>query len=171
MASISSTNGETDQVSRLLELFIACWEDFAVKLLILKSYLHIWAPWIWCFLLPMLVPEARGTSLGFLLVCWQMLAFMIFYGQGRAFCAGGDVAAVVRDITLGNWRSGASSFRKEFTLNYVMATYYSKPQLFAMPETALGLFPDVVGSSYYLSRLPGFFENKGKYGRFLKSLF
>ncbi|XP_075519279.1 3-hydroxyisobutyryl-CoA hydrolase 1-like [Primulina tabacum] len=127
-------------VSRLLELFIACREDSTVKLLILK-------------------------------------------GKGRAFCAGGDVAAVVRDITQGNWRSGASYFRKEFTLNYVMATY-SKPQvsilngivmgggagasvhgrfrvatensLFSMPETALGLFPDV-GSSYYLSRIPGFF--------------
>ncbi|XP_073291361.1 probable 3-hydroxyisobutyryl-CoA hydrolase 3 isoform X7 [Primulina huaijiensis] len=97
MASISSTNGETDQVSRLLELFIACWEDFAVKLLILKSYLHIWAPWIWCFLLPMLVPEARG-----------------------------------------NWRSGASSFRKEFTLNYVMATYYSKPQVSILNGIVMG---------------------------------
>uniref|UniRef100_A0A251T0R7 3-hydroxyisobutyryl-CoA hydrolase n=1 Tax=Helianthus annuus TaxID=4232 RepID=A0A251T0R7_HELAN len=29
---------------------------------------------------------------------------------------------------------------------------------FAMPETALGSFPDV-GASYYLSRLPGFFGN------------
>lgn len=30
-----------------------------------------------------------------------------------------------------------------------------------MPETALGLFPDI-GASYFLSRLPGFFGN-GKY--------
>lgn len=27
-----------------------------------------------------------------------------------------------------------------------------------MPETALGLFPDI-GASYFLSRLPGFFGN------------
>ncbi|XP_024167869.1 3-hydroxyisobutyryl-CoA hydrolase 1 isoform X1 [Rosa chinensis] len=129
-----------EMISRLLELFLAYEEDANVKLVILK-------------------------------------------GKGRAFCAGGDVAAVVRDINEGNWRLGAIFFRKEFTLNYLMATY-SKPQVsilngivmgggagasihgrfrvatensvFAMPETALGLFPDV-GASYYLSRLPGFF--------------
>ncbi|KAL6565789.1 3-hydroxyisobutyryl-CoA hydrolase 1 [Orobanche hederae] len=84
----------------------------------------------------------------------------------------------------GDWKSGANISRKELTMNYVMATY-SKPQvsilngivmgggagasihgrfriatentLFAMPETALGLFPDV-GASYFLSRLPGFFD-------------
>ncbi|EXB70675.1 3-hydroxyisobutyryl-CoA hydrolase 1 [Morus notabilis] len=108
---------------------------------------------------------------------------VIVKGKGRAFCAGGDVAAVVRDIKEGNWRLGADFFRKEFTLNYLIATY-SKPQVsilngivmgggagvsihgrfrvatensvFAMPEAALGLFPDV-GASYFLSRLPGFF--------------
>ncbi|XP_047956891.1 3-hydroxyisobutyryl-CoA hydrolase 1-like [Salvia hispanica] len=164
---MASTNGETDQVlveerscgrifmlnrpkqlnalsavmvSRLLELFLSCAEDSSVKFIIVK-------------------------------------------GKGRAFCAGGDVAAVVHDINRGNWKSGAEYFRKEFTLNYVIATYI-KPQvsilngivmgggagvsvhgrfriateksLFAMPETALGLFPDI-GASYFLSRLPGFF--------------
>ncbi|KAK3430215.1 hypothetical protein EUGRSUZ_E01740 [Eucalyptus grandis] len=108
---------------------------------------------------------------------------VIIKGKGRAFCAGGDVAAVVRDINNGKWESAAIFFRREYTLNYLMATY-SKPQVsilngivmgggagcsihgsfrvatensvFAMPETALGLFPDV-GASYFLSRLPGHF--------------
>ncbi|CAH8353550.1 unnamed protein product [Eruca vesicaria subsp. sativa] len=127
-------------ISRLLQLFLEYEEDSSVKLVILK-------------------------------------------GQGRAFCAGGDVSAVVRDIQQGNWRLGAKLFSAEYILNYVMATY-SKTQvsilngivmgggagvsvhgrfriatentLFAMPETSLGLFPDV-GASYFLSRLPGFF--------------
>ncbi|ESQ31068.1 hypothetical protein EUTSA_v10004415mg [Eutrema salsugineum] len=127
-------------ISRLLQLFLAHEKDPSVKLVILK-------------------------------------------GQGRAFCAGGDVSAVVHDIRQGNWRLGANFFSDEYMLNYVMATY-SKAQIsildgivmgggagvsvhgrfriatentvFAMPETALGLFPDV-GASYFLSRLPGFF--------------
>ncbi|KAI3741177.1 hypothetical protein L1987_58844 [Smallanthus sonchifolius] len=108
---------------------------------------------------------------------------IIMKGEGRAFCAGGDVSAVVNDINKGSWKLGANFFSKEFALNYFLATY-TKPQVsllrgivmgggagvsihgrfrvvtdntvFAMPETALGLFPDV-GASYYLSRLHGFF--------------
>ncbi|CAJ2678169.1 unnamed protein product [Trifolium pratense] len=113
----------------------------------------------------------------------QLNALSYYMGNGRAFCAGGDVAAVVRDARGGDWRFGAIFFDTEYKLNYLMATY-SKPQVsilngivmgggagasmhgrfrvvtentvFAMPETALGLFPDV-GASYFLSRLAGFF--------------
>nr|GEZ30957.1 3-hydroxyisobutyryl-CoA hydrolase 1-like [Tanacetum cinerariifolium] len=129
-----------EMLSRLLELFLSYEEDPNVKLIIMK-------------------------------------------GEGRAFCAGGDVAAVVNDINNGNWKLSADFSSKEFRLNYLMATY-TKPQVsllrgivmgggagasihgrfrvatdnsvFAMPETALGLFPDV-GASYYLSRTPGLF--------------
>ncbi|PNX82157.1 3-hydroxyisobutyryl-CoA hydrolase 1-like protein, partial [Trifolium pratense] len=108
---------------------------------------------------------------------------VVVKGNGRAFCAGGDVAAVVRDARGGDWRFGAIFLGTQYKLNYFMATY-SKPQVsilngivmgggagasmhgrfrvvtentvFAMPETALGLFPDV-GASYFLSRLAGFF--------------
>ncbi|CAJ2664801.1 unnamed protein product [Trifolium pratense] len=108
---------------------------------------------------------------------------VVVKGNGRAFCAGGDVAAVVRDARGGDWRFSAIFLGTQYKLNYFMATY-SKPQVsilngivmgggagasmhgrfrvvtentvFAMPETALGLFPDV-GASYFLSRLAGFF--------------
>ncbi|XP_022869126.1 3-hydroxyisobutyryl-CoA hydrolase 1-like isoform X2 [Olea europaea var. sylvestris] len=70
MASNPYSFGETDQVSRLLDLFLACEEDPSVKLIILK-------------------------------------------GKGRAFSAGGDVTAVVRDITqvgiLTNWYQSTDS--------------------------------------------------------------
>ncbi|XP_031503299.1 3-hydroxyisobutyryl-CoA hydrolase 1-like [Nymphaea colorata] len=127
-------------VSRLLQLFLEFEEDSKAKLLIMK-------------------------------------------GKGRAFSAGGDVSAAAHLATEGHWSFAAKFFQVEYTLNYVMATY-SKPQVslldgivmgggagasmhgrfrvvtentvFAMPETALGLFPDV-GASHFLSRLPGFF--------------
>ncbi|CAN4126050.1 unnamed protein product [Withania somnifera] len=118
-------------ISRLLELFHASERDSNVKMIILK-------------------------------------------GNGRAFCAGGDVAAVVHSVRQGNWKLGADYFREEFTLNYVSilngivmggglgASVHgrfrvaTKKSVCAMPETALGLFPDV-GASYFYSRLPGFF--------------
>ncbi|KAL3815201.1 hypothetical protein ACJIZ3_016469 [Penstemon smallii] len=108
---------------------------------------------------------------------------IIVKGKGRAFCAGGDVAEVIRDISQGNWRAGTLHYKYGFMMNYLLKIH-NKPQVafingivmgggssvsingrfqvvtentvFAMPETALGSFPDL-SASYYLSRLPGFF--------------
>ena len=97
----------------------------------------------------------------------------------KAFCAGGDIRAL-----FARFKSGADVFRffeVEYALDYRIHTY-PKPiealldgivmgggmglaqgarvrrvgsrTKMAMPETAIGLFPDV-GGSYFLSRLPG----------------
>ncbi|KYN29336.1 3-hydroxyisobutyryl-CoA hydrolase, mitochondrial, partial [Trachymyrmex cornetzi] len=100
----------------------------------------------------------------------------------KAFCAGGDIKALVLPLNepAGNLQ-GEEFFRTEYTLNHLIGTY-KKPYiaiingitmgggvglsihgkyriatektLFAMPETAIGLFPDV-GATYFLSRLKG----------------
>ncbi|KAJ3876567.1 3-hydroxyisobutyryl-coenzyme A hydrolase [Lentinula edodes] len=103
-------------------------------------------------------------------------------GEGRAFCAGGDVETVVRDATDPDSRNKAIEFfNKEFALDYLLSTL-DKPYLaimdgitmgggvglsapasfrvatentvFAMPETKIGYCPDV-GANHYLSRLDG----------------
>ncbi|KAK9120706.1 hypothetical protein Syun_018323 [Stephania yunnanensis] len=111
------------------------------------------------------------------------IKLVILKGNGKAFCAGGDVAALVGFVTLGHWTFGATFYKKQLILDHLIATY-EKPlvsiingivmgggaglsmhgkfrvvtenAVFCMPEVSLGLFPDV-GASHFLSRLPGFF--------------
>ena len=107
---------------------------------------------------------------------------VVIEGAGdRAFCAGGDIRAL-RDGQLSGDRTGVEAFfREEYDLNLLISTY-PKPYIalidgicmgggigvsvhgpyrvatehamFAMPETAIGFFPDI-GGTFFLPRLPG----------------
>jgi 3-hydroxyisobutyryl-CoA hydrolase len=113
----------------------------------------------------------------------ELAGVVMIKGAGRAFCAGGDVAA------LAEWnKTGAEGqqrsldyFGLEYKLDHLIATY-TKPYvavmdgitmgggvglsihapfriatentLFAMPETTIGFFPDV-GASFFLPRMEG----------------
>ncbi len=107
-------------------------------------------------------------------------AVMIEGAGERAFCAGGDVVAVSR-AAKENSDLSRTFFQAEYRLNTAIHRY-AKPYiafidgitmgggvglsvhgshrivtentLFAMPETGIGLFPDV-GGSHFLSRCPG----------------
>jgi len=114
----------------------------------------------------------------------QLASVIIIGGAGpKAFCAGGDVAALAQQNTNGPAGREASQayFGLEYQLDHLIATY-PKPYiaymdgitmgggvglsvhapiriatertLFAMPETTIGFFPDV-GGSFFLPRLEG----------------
>ncbi|KRA80793.1 enoyl-CoA hydratase/isomerase family protein [Altererythrobacter sp. Root672] len=117
----------------------------------------------------------------------DVAAVILDHAEGRGFCAGGDVAMVRRSALEDGGAAGRAFFHAEYRLNHLLFTY-PKPviafmdgvtmgggvglalpgryriatenTLFAMPEGAIGLFPDV-GAGWYLPRL------QGQIGKFL----
>lgn len=112
---------------------------------------------------------------------------VIDHADGRGFCAGGDIAFLRNSAMNDGGVSGLKFFHDEYQLNHLLITYpkpvvafmdgicmgggvgISQPARFrvatentkfAMPETGIGLFPDV-GGGWYLSRL------EGRVGQFL----
>lgn len=114
----------------------------------------------------------------------DMANVVIIKGSGpKAFCAGGDVAALAEENLKGveGQQKSTEYFALEYKLDHLIATY-QKPYVafidgitmgggvglsihapfriatertvFAMPETTIGFFPDV-GASFFLPRMPG----------------
>ncbi|MFC0685788.1 enoyl-CoA hydratase/isomerase family protein [Novosphingobium clariflavum] len=117
----------------------------------------------------------------------EVKAVWIEHSEGRGFCSGGDISLLRRSALEDEGREGQRFFFAEYRLNHQLFEY-AKPVVafmdgitmgggvgisqpaqyrvatentrFAMPETGIGLFPDV-GGGWYLSRL------EGRLGQFL----
>jgi enoyl-CoA hydratase len=117
----------------------------------------------------------------------QIKVIIIDHSEGRGFCSGGDIAYLRNSALTDGGVSGRRFFHDEYQLNHLLFEYpkpvvafmdgitmgggvgisqpakfrvASEHTRFAMPETGIGLFPDV-GGGWYLSRL------QGRLGQFL----
>ena len=110
----------------------------------------------------------------------RVAAVMIDHAEGRGFCAGGDIALIANSAKA-DCVEAERFFHLEYRMNHLLIIY-EKPIVafidgivmgggvglslparfrvaterttFAMPETGIGLFPDV-GGGWFLPRLPG----------------
>jgi enoyl-CoA hydratase len=110
----------------------------------------------------------------------DIACIVIDHAEGRGFCAGGDIR-MLADSGKGDGSEARAFFHAEYRMNHRLFAF-AKPTVavmdgitmgggvgialpcryrvatentrFAMPETGIGLFPDV-GGGWYLSRLPG----------------
>jgi enoyl-CoA hydratase len=107
--------------------------------------------------------------------------FLLIDAPERGFCAGGDVRSIREGAMAGDRDAARVFFSTEYALNQAIAEcrkpfvtlvggvcmgggigisvhgshrIATERAMFAMPETAIGLFPDV-GTSFLLPRLPG----------------
>ncbi|RYJ06151.1 MAG: enoyl-CoA hydratase/isomerase family protein [Actinomycetales bacterium] len=114
------------------------------------------------------------TSLG-------LRAVTVESASERAFCAGGDIRQVRQDSLAGEHEANEAFFATEYEVNHLLGTYpvpvvalvdgicmgggiglsvhgpfrvVTERAVLAMPETAIGFFPDV-GTTHVLPRLPG----------------
>jgi enoyl-CoA hydratase len=118
------------------------------------------------------------------LLAWEVdpsiSSVTIDHSEGRGFCAGGDIRQLYEALQARDAKV-LEFFRTEYRLNHLLFTYRkpstcimdgivmgggagiampcrsriaTKATQFAMPETGIGLFPDV-GGGWFLSRLPG----------------
>lgn len=108
-------------------------------------------------------------------------AVLIESSDKRAFCAGGDIRGIRQNTLDGRHTLSEQFFATEYRVNAILADYphpvvslidgvcmggglglsvhgpfrvVTEAAVLAMPETAIGFFPDV-GASFFLPRLPG----------------
>jgi enoyl-CoA hydratase len=118
------------------------------------------------------------------LLAWReddnVVAVILDHAEGRGFCAGGDIAMLASSAKA-DCSEAEQFFQTEYRLNHLLFVYekpvvafidgivmgggvgISDPARFrvaterttyAMPETGIGLFPDV-GGGWFLPRMPG----------------